>query len=267
MTRITYLPAALALIVVAAAGVRAETRVSHGTVAPGGRASAGELNVYSVVAQPLTGTAANGAMHHDAGFVPVAGRYLLATQTAVVIASFQAEARREGVRLSWTIRSSDGLVGYNVYRSRAEDDGFVNVSGGLLPAERGTAFDDGDARPGATYYYRLGAVDADGEFLSYTVSVTTPVWRTELEQNRPNPFNPSTTISFYLSRAGHATLIVYDATGHRVRTLVDRTLPFGAHDVHWDGTSDAGTRVGSGVYFCRLRAGKEVFTKKMTLLK
>ena len=62
-------------------------------------------------------------------------------------------------------------------------------------------------------------------------------------------------------------MTIYDARGKRVRQLVDGVYGFGKVDVSWDGTNDRGESVGSGVYFCRLRAGKDVFTKKLTLLK
>lgn len=88
-----------------------------------------------------------------------------------------------------------------------------------------------------------------------------------LEQNRPNPFNPYTTISFRLTRHGDARLVVYDVRGARVRSLVDRRLGPGEHIVEWDGTDDHGHRVASGVYYYELTSGSESARRRMVLLK
>jgi len=89
-----------------------------------------------------------------------------------------------------------------------------------------------------------------------------------LAQNAPNPFNPRTGIAFSLkSNGSRVTLMVFDAAGHRVRTLVDDTLPAGDHLAHWDGTDDAGGRIPSGVYLYRLEVDGEVASRKMLLLE
>jgi hypothetical protein len=90
---------------------------------------------------------------------------------------------------------------------------------------------------------------------------------TSLEQNYPNPFNPVTTIRFALAREGRVSLVVYDVAGRRIRTLVDRSLPAGAHSVEWDGLGDAGAEVQSGVYLYRLRTAAGTETKKAILLR
>ncbi|MCI0453139.1 MAG: C25 family cysteine peptidase [Candidatus Latescibacteria bacterium] len=91
--------------------------------------------------------------------------------------------------------------------------------------------------------------------------------RFALGQNYPNPFNPTTTIAFDVPSTGRVSLIVYDVTGARVRTLVDQSVRAGGHRVEWDGRNDARNPVGSGVYFYRLAANGAVLTKKMVLLK
>lgn len=88
-----------------------------------------------------------------------------------------------------------------------------------------------------------------------------------LEQNHPNPFNPTTGIRFRLPLVSHARLDVFDVTGRIVVTLADRRLDAGDHLIAWDGKDSGGRPVASGTYFCRLRAGDFTDTKKMTLLK
>lgn len=86
--------------------------------------------------------------------------------------------------------------------------------------------------------------------------------RFELGQNRPNPFNPATTIGFTIPDAAHVTLAVYNALGEKVAVLVDDMLAPGSHEAVWDGGQFA-----SGVYFYRLDAGGVTGTGKMTLVK
>ncbi|MFH1278647.1 MAG: endonuclease [Candidatus Eisenbacteria bacterium] len=84
----------------------------------------------------------------------------------------------------------------------------------------------------------------------------------------PNPFNPRTTLVFFLARPGPARLSVYSVTGALVRTLVDeRWESAGERPVSWDGTNDAGAAVSSGVYFARLASGVDVATERLVLVK
>jgi hypothetical protein len=88
-----------------------------------------------------------------------------------------------------------------------------------------------------------------------------------LRQNHPNPFNPSTTISFTLPGRTRVTLAVYDVQGRLVRTLVDDMVGEGYQERSWDGKDAIGRPVGSGVYFYRLTAGDKTLAKKMVLIR
>ncbi len=83
----------------------------------------------------------------------------------------------------------------------------------------------------------------------------------------PNPFNPTTTISFGLPEPGEVTVEVFDVAGRLVRTLVEGPRSAGPHRVVWDGTSDDGSDIASGVYFCRLSALGETKRARIVLLK
>ncbi len=85
--------------------------------------------------------------------------------------------------------------------------------------------------------------------------------------NYPNPFNPSTTISFSLPEAGNTELTIYNIRGQKVKTLVKERLDAGDHDVNWDGTDDRGEAVSSGVYLYRIRCGNIDRSSKMLLIK
>jgi hypothetical protein len=88
-----------------------------------------------------------------------------------------------------------------------------------------------------------------------------------LGQNFPNPFNPSTTLSYSLKQAGHVTLNIYNILGQNVRTLVDEYQDAANYTKLWDGRDDSGNNVASGVYFYRIRSGDFTDIKKMVLMK
>lgn len=89
----------------------------------------------------------------------------------------------------------------------------------------------------------------------------------ELYPNRPNPFNPTTTIGYTVPVQGKVSLKIYDVSGRYVTTLVDDARGVGRYSATWNGVNSTGDPVGSGVYFYRLNVGNEMLTKKMVLLK
>jgi len=100
-----------------------------------------------------------------------------------------------------------------------------------------------------------------------TPAVSPPL-RDGLEQNVPNPFNPTTIISFGLRERVRVRLRIYDVRGALVRTLLDEERgPGPAHEVVWDGRDNAGRQVSSGVYFYRMATPGFTQTRKMVLLK
>ncbi len=90
---------------------------------------------------------------------------------------------------------------------------------------------------------------------------------TQLHQNHPNPFNPTTTISFDLVNTGKITLNVYNIKGELVRTLASENYPAGQNSILWNGEDNNGSSVSSGIYFYSLKAGDHEETKKMILMK
>jgi hypothetical protein len=88
-----------------------------------------------------------------------------------------------------------------------------------------------------------------------------------LDQNYPNPFNAGTVIAFVLSTTCEVDLEIFNILGQGVRSLCHTPLTAGAHKLEWNGLSDGGVPVASGMYLYRLRAGSSVQTKKMLLLR
>lgn len=88
-----------------------------------------------------------------------------------------------------------------------------------------------------------------------------------LLQNYPNPFNLSTGLRFELPYAGHLTLSIYNLLGQRIKVLADQEFQAGEHSIVWDGTNDQGVLVPSGLYFCSLKFGESLISRKMVLMK
>ena len=87
--------------------------------------------------------------------------------------------------------------------------------------------------------------------------------------NYPNPFNPTTTISFSLTAeiAEDTELTIYNLKGQKVKQLVNEVLSSGKHSVVWNGKDDNGKQAASGIYFYKIKAGPYSHSKKMILLK
>jgi len=179
-----------------------------------------------------------------------------------------------GLRLTWDPNSELDLSHYNVYRGA--DSGFIPGAGSLLSCTADTTLFDSGWGWESEYWYKVAAVDIHGNESSFAVlgpgGVTgddTPEapLAAYLSQNAPNPFNPVTGIRFGLKAPGHVSLRIYDTTGRLVRVLADGRRPAGHFTETWDGLSDRGAAVASGVYFCRMRTAGYGRTIKMIMLR
>lgn len=88
-----------------------------------------------------------------------------------------------------------------------------------------------------------------------------------LSTNYPNPFNPQTIIKYTLNSSSEVTLKIYNIKGQLIKTLIDMHQKKGFHQIIWDGTNEKGEKTSSGIYFCQLKAGDYVITKKMVKLR
>ena len=102
---------------------------------------------------------------------------------------------------------------------------------------------------------------------SISLDILSVPTRYALHQNYPNPFNPVTDILFDLPEAGPVELVIYNLMGQVVKTLVNSELTGGYHKIRWNGLSDKGAPVATGMYFYQISAGSFHATKKMVLLK
>ena len=89
----------------------------------------------------------------------------------------------------------------------------------------------------------------------------------QLENAFPNPFNPSTTLNYYLPINASVRLIIYDLVGNVIKNLVNDNQKSGSKSVQWNATNNKGQPVSAGVYLYNIEAGDFRQTKKMILLK
>ena len=117
-----------------------------------------------------------------------------------------------------------------------------------------------------TSYLELLAELMSGSHSQFASSPTIPKVLT-IESNYPNPFNPETTIVFSLPHDEKVKATVYNIRGQKVKQLLDEHLVAGKHTVIWNGTDSHGKSVASGVYFVKIKAGKQQRAHKMVLMK
>jgi len=173
------------------------------------------------------------------------------------------------IELTWSIIDTDSRPSFEVSRTRAGSEVWQSLPAGLVTGD-GLRFRmiDTSLEPGQLYRYRIECIDEGGKKVLFeTDAVRAPVAPLALRQNSPNPFNPSTSIGFYLPKSVRVRLEIYDVNGRLVDVLADGNMPAGEHSVEWNGRDRMGANISSGVYFYRLIAGKESLSRKMVLLR
>jgi hypothetical protein len=177
-----------------------------------------------------------------------------------------------GNQLSWDPAPEADFQHFRIYRDT--DPNFNPSAGNLVDATTATGWTDPSFDEG-TVYYKVTAVDFSGnESDAASPGTTTGTQEPRipktfaLDQNTPNPFNPTTVISYDVPEGGgHVTLRIYDVSGRLVRTLVDESQTPGEKRVTWDARNNRGETVATGVYFYRMKAPGFVKTRKMVLLR
>ncbi len=101
-----------------------------------------------------------------------------------------------------------------------------------------------------------------------TEEIEIPYHPDQLNNNFPNPFNPTTTISYSVKKSGNVTLEIFNTKGQKIKTLINKDHESGNYTVSWDGKDGNNRSVSSGIYFYKMQAGgRYTSTKKMILLK
>jgi hypothetical protein len=178
------------------------------------------------------------------------------------------------VQLNWTEPDNEEPKFYSVYRRLSSEPAF----GAAIAKVGSRDYRDEDIQKSTSYVYAVTATDygSNESKLSNELPVTTTAVAGQgvelptnyaLAQNHPNPFNPTTMISYQIPKAGEVKLTIINSLGQKVRTLVSGQVAAGYHQALWDSRDDNGNFVGSGTYLYRLEAGDFVQTKKLVLMK
>ncbi len=209
---------------------------------------------------PATGI--DGKEHQEHWYLPTDN------PLPVAFTSFEARAlSSNSVSIAWQTVADERIVGYEVFRVAGANPQPVRLTAGLIDSDQ-HQYVDKAVTPGERYAYFVVAHGTSGnQFTSQIQAVTVPFATLTLRQNAPNPFNQTTSIGLSLAERGDVHLAVYDVSGRRVATVVNGVRDAGEHNFEWNGTDDAGNRVGAGVYFYRLQAGKQTLTKKLVLMR
>ncbi len=185
------------------------------------------------------------------------------------------------VMVRWNTSSTVGSINDSIqfaWMSSLEDNAFANDRGGnagiflisnsdTLQAGSGAYASQFSTNPHSVSrggITQLGTfyVGHFGKITSVKSDISDVPEKFGLSQNYPNPFNPSTVISYQLTVNTFVTLKIYDVLGREIETLVNEYKKPGKYEVEFDGT-----RFASGIYFCTMRAGSFIQTRKLVLMK
>jgi len=240
---------------------------------------------YSVVAPTLADSTISEGMYYSSFFIRALthtpGVYFDAAPDSGYSVDNLAPGVPEGFSLAYNTGSGNELaweesedVDFKYFRIyRSENGEFEPGPGNLVHSTADAQWRD-TVDKGWKYNYMITALDHSGnESDPKAPDVVTGVEMPDvpgafvLHQNCPNPFNPVTTIRFDLPASAEVTLSIYNVKGEKVRVLLNRRMTAGRKSVDWNGRSDRGRAVASGVYFYHFSAGEFKETRKMILLK
>jgi len=202
-------------------------------------------------------------------------QFCIHTSSGIVLESVQPGTRT--AKSSWIVDSyiaNDSTV--NVLILNVEQQSLANGSG-TVASIIFTMFKPQEIN--SVELKNVMVVDGKGDSLG--VTITNLEWNDKVlsttntdeqksfvfGQNFPNPFNPSTILTYRLNKASQVRLSVYDITGREVNRLIDQYQYVGEYNVKWDSNSNNGQKMASGIYIARLDVDNSSASRKMLLTK
>jgi hypothetical protein len=210
----------------------------------------------------------------------------------VQLSSFVAIGRDNEVLLKWQTESEVNNLGFIIHRSTNNDSNMTEIAhyltcndlkgSGSSSTTSSYSFRDITVYNGKKYFYRLSDVDINGNITTHSTVLGIPHASGvelkevndaglpvdyQLDQNFPNPFNPSTKIQFQLPKPDEIDLAIYNITGKKIVTLYLGYLGAGFYELNWHGKNHAGRQVTPGIYFYTFQSRNYFASRKMVLLK
>jgi len=206
----------------------------------------------------------------------------------VQLSSFQAlpSNSNNDITIKWITQSESELIGFHIYRAESNrlSDAYKITSNALLATnsiqQSNYTYTDDEVELEKTYCYWLqilgntannffGPVEIKLSFNQNNHDIEDLLLGNNLFSNYPNPFNPSTTITFSVETVERVSIKLYNIKGQFVKSLYDEVVdsPNVRYSIVWDGRDLQGKRVASGIYFAQMKAGQFSKTTKMLLTK
>ena len=201
----------------------------------------------------------------------------------IELSSFTAQiSSMNYVQLMWITQSETNVAGFRIYRNTSDDLETAEMLNTFITATNTSQtqvyiYTDEDLQGDGTYYYWLQNLDLDGSFTFHGPTTITingheqgiPPVPVVLGINNayPNPFNPSLTLKYGITKRGNAELTIFNQRGQLVRNLYSGNREIGSYSLVWDGRDNSGRELPSGVYLIRLQTPGKAFSHKVVLLK
>lgn len=187
------------------------------------------------------------------------------------------------VSIQWKTEAESGLIGYNILRSEFSNlETAIRTNQEIVGATNSLignnySYVDEQVDLYSTYYYWLESVELSNENETFgpisirvennnSNGVTIP-YQTTLRGVYPNPFNPTTTVSFYVKNPDRVKIKVYNIKGQEIKELDNNVYQPGFHKINWNGKDGNGNDCASGIYFFRMETRSENQTIKGILMK
>ncbi|MFA7056875.1 MAG: GLUG motif-containing protein [Candidatus Cloacimonadales bacterium] len=202
----------------------------------------------------------------------------------VTLTAFLAVQTSENfAKITWITESESSLTGYNIYRNEIKNqDTATRINSTLIGANNSSlgstySYVDEKVEVNTTYYYWLQVNEFDGSSNfhgpyririeeNHNHGVVVPL-KTTLRNIYPNPFNPSTSVSFYMERPENIKINVYNVRGQLITNLLNNSFAKGFHNVVWNGLDSSGQACASGMYFFRMETAHSTQMIKGILMK
>lgn len=204
------------------------------------------------------------------------------TDSADVLTVFAARIKDKSINLNWKITNPLTVSYFEILRKDTRSKNFISVTKDK-PVSYDSYFEEykdennrlvlkynyeDEPKLDGVYFYKIKAFDTKGELVFESDEMKIGISGIRdfiLEQNRPNPFNPATTISYELFSESHVSLKVYDLIGREISVLVDEVQGAGEYSVVFDASKFS--NLTSGIYFYKLTTENYSDVRKMILTK